>query len=54
MNEMTLSSRYEWMGKEHFCFFQTPRQGNEPGNEHGLGVKGSGANRYPRARAHLY
>ena len=43
MNEMTLPSRYEWMGKKHFCFFIPPRQGNELGNEPGISVKGSGA-----------
>ena len=37
-----------------FVSFKPPRQGNEPGNEPGIGVKGSGANRYPRAPAHLY
>ena len=36
-------------GRNIFVSFKPPRQGNEPGNEPGIGVKGSGANRYPRA-----
>ena len=36
------------MGKEHFCFFQTAETGNRTPNS---GVKGSGANHYPRAPA---
>ena len=34
------------MGKKHFCFFQTAETGNRTPNS---GVKGSGANHYPRA-----
>ena len=34
-----------WMGKKHFCFFQTAETGNRTRNS---GVKGSGANHYPR------
>ena len=41
-------------GRNIFASFKPPRQGTEPGNEPGIGVKGSGANRYPRAPAHLY
>ena len=37
---------HTWMGKKHFCFFQTA--GNRTPNS---GVKGSGANHYPRAPA---
>ena len=37
------------MGKKHFCFFQTAKTGNRTPNS---GVKGSGANHYPRAPAH--
>ena len=37
-----------WMGKKHFCFFQTAGTGNRAPNS---GVKGSGANHYPRAPA---
>ena len=36
------------MGKEHFCFFQTAETGNQTPSS---GVKGSGANHYPRAPA---
>ena len=36
------------MGKKHFCFFQTAETGNRTPNS---GVKGSGANHYPRAPA---
>ena len=41
---------HTWMGKKHFCFFQTAETGNRTPNS---GVKGSGANHYPRAHAHL-
>ena len=41
-------------GRNIFVSFKPPRQGNEPGSEPGIGVKGSGANRYPSAPAHLY
>ena len=40
---------YTWMGKKHFCFFQTAETGNRTPNS---SVKGSGANHYPRAPAH--
>ena len=36
------------MGKKHFCFFQTAETGNRTPDS---GVKGSGANHYPRAPA---
>ena len=36
------------MGKKHFCFFQTAETRNRTPNS---GVKGSGANHYPRAPA---
>ena len=36
------------MGKKHFCFFETGETGNRTPNS---GVKGSGANHYPRAPA---
>ena len=36
---------YELMEKEHFCFFQTAETGKQTPNS---GVKGSGANHYPR------
>ena len=39
---------HTWMGKKHFCFFQTAETGNRTSNS---GVKGSGANHYPRAPA---
>ena len=39
---------HTWMGKKHFCFFQTAESGNRTPNS---GVKGSGANHYPRAPA---
>ena len=39
---------HTWMGKKHFCFFQTAETGNRTPNS---GVKGSGANHYPRASA---
>ena len=41
---------HTWMGKKHFCFFQTAETGNRAPNS---GVKGSGANHYPRAPALL-
>ena len=41
---------HTWMGKKHFCFFQTAETGNRTPNS---GVKGSGANHYPRAPALL-
>ena len=40
---------HTWMGKKHFCFFQTAETGNRTPNS---GVKGSDANHYPRAPAH--
>ena len=39
---------HTWMGKKHFCFFQTAETGNRTPDS---GVKGSGANHYPRAPA---
>ena len=36
---------YEWMGKKHFYFLQTAETGKRTPNS---GVKGSGANHYPR------
>ena len=39
---------HTWMGKKHFCFFQTAETGNRAPNS---GVKSSGANHYPRAPA---
>ena len=42
---------HTWMGKKHFCFFQTVETGNRTPNS---GVKGSHANHYPRAPAHLF
>ena len=41
---------HTWMGKKHFCFFQTAESGNRTPIS---GVKGSGANHYPRAPAHF-
>ena len=41
---------HTWMGKKHLCFFQTAETGNRTPNS---GVKGSGANHYPRAPAHM-
>ena len=41
---------HTWMGKKHFCFFQTAATGNRTPNS---GVKGSGANHHPRAPAHF-
>ena len=40
----------EWMGRKHLCFFQTGETGKRTPNS---GVKGSGANHYPRAPAQL-
>ena len=40
---------HTWMGKKQFCFFQTAETGNRTPDS---GVKGSGANHYPRAPAH--
>ena len=40
-----------WMGKKHFCFFETAETGNRTPNS---GVKGSGANHYPRAPAQVF
>ena len=37
---------HSWMGKKHFCFFQTAESGKRTPNS---GLKGSGANHYPRA-----
>ena len=42
---------HTWMGKKQFCFFQTADTGNRTPDS---GVKGSGANHYPRAPALLY
>ena len=42
---------HTWMRKKHFCFFQTAETGNRTPNS---GVKGSGANHYPRAPAHCW
>ena len=39
-----------WMGKKQFCFFQTAETGNRTPDS---GVKGSGANHYPRAPAQV-
>ena len=39
---------HTWMGKKQFCFFETAETGNRAPNS---GVKGSGANHYPRAPA---
>ena len=41
---------HTWMGKKHFCFFQTAETGNRTSNS---GLKSSGANHYPRAPALL-
>ena len=41
---------HTWMGKKQFCFFQTAETGNRTPDS---GVKGSGANHYPRAPAPL-
>ena len=40
---------YEWMGKKHFCFFQTAGIGKRNPNST---VKGSGASHYPKAFSH--
>ena len=37
---------YEWMGKKHFCFFQTVETGKRTQNS---SVKCGGVNHYPRA-----
>ena len=42
---------HTWMGKKHFCFFQTAETGSRTPNS---GVKGSDANHYPRAPALSY
>ena len=42
---------HRWMGKKHFCFFKAAETGNRTPNS---GVKGSGANHYPRAPARVY
>ena len=39
---------HTWMGKKHFCFFQTAETGNRTPNSD---MKGGGANHYPRAPA---
>ena len=39
---------HTWMGRKHFCFFETAETGNRTPNS---GVKGRGANHYPRAPA---
>ena len=39
---------HTWMGKKQFCFIQTAETGNRTPDS---GVKGSGANHYPRAPA---
>ena len=41
---------HTWMEKKHFCFLQTAETGNRTPNS---GVKGSGANHYPRAPAQI-
>ena len=41
---------HTWMGKKQFCFFQTAETGNRTPDS---GVKGSGANHYPRAPARM-
>ena len=41
---------YTWMGKKQFCFFQTAETGNRTPDS---GVKGSGADHYPRAPAQM-
>ena len=40
----------EWMGKKHFCFFQTAETGKRTPNS---SVKGSSANHYPKAPAQV-
>ena len=42
----TILSFYDWMGKEHFSFFQTAEIGKRTPNS---SVNGSGANHYPKA-----
>ena len=42
------TNSHTWMGKKHFCFFQTAETGNRTPNS---GVKSSGANHNPRAPA---
>ena len=42
---------HTWMGKKHFCFFQTAETGKRTPDS---GVKGSGANHYPRAPALMF
>ena len=44
-----LTSTRGW-GRNNFCFFQTAETGNRTPDS---GVKGSGANHYPRAPAHM-
>ena len=44
----TILTFHTWMGKKQFCFFQTAETGNRTPDS---GVKGSGANHYPRAPA---
>ena len=39
---------YEWIGKTHFCFFQTAKTGKRTPNS---SVTDGGANHYPRAPA---
>ena len=41
---------HTWMGKKQFCFFQAAETGNRTPDS---GMKGSGANHYPRAPALL-
>ena len=41
---------HTWMGKKQFCSFQTAETGNRTPDS---GVKGSGANHYPRAPARI-
>ena len=42
------SPQYTWMEKKDFCYSQTAETGNRTPNS---GVKGSGANHYPRTPA---
>ena len=42
---------HTWMGKKQFCFFQTAETGNRTPDS---GVKGSGANHYPRDQQHQF
>ena len=46
----TILTFKRWWGRNIFCFFQTAEIGNRTPNS---GVKGSGANHYPRAPARL-